>query len=93
MRFSQHQEHQADRAGLEHLLRRYGHAGGATSFYRRLAQKEGGGELAWLFASHPYPEERVEAIEEAIRANGYRLLRPEPLEDAFGKVGPAEGSD
>jgi predicted Zn-dependent protease len=66
MQFSQRQELQADAWGLALLVRKYGHAGGATSFFGRLAKKEEGKELAYLFASHPYPQERVEALEEAI---------------------------
>lgn len=83
MRFSQWQELQADAWGLALLVRKYGHAGGATSFFRRLAEKEDGKELAYLFASHPYPRERVEALEEAIRRKELALSDTIPLDEGF----------
>jgi Zn-dependent protease with chaperone function len=89
--FSQHQELQADLWGLELLVGRYGHAGGATGFFRRLAEKEEGSELTYLFASHPYPKERVEALEETIREQGYPLRETVPLDEAFGVTGPPRG--
>ena len=52
MQFSRQQETQADGWGLKLLVRRYGHAGGATDFFRRLAKKEEGKEFVHLFASH-----------------------------------------
>lgn len=81
--FSQHQELQADLWGLELLVGRYGHAGGATDFFRRLAEKEEGSELAYLFASHPYPRERIEALEARIREEGYPVRATVTLDKTF----------
>ena len=55
MKFSQRQELQADARGLELLVKKYGHAGGATDFFRRVGEKEKGNRLTYFFASHPYP--------------------------------------
>jgi len=90
--FSQHQELQADLWGLELLMGRYGHAGGATDFFRRLAEKEEGSEPAYLFASHPYPRERIEALEERIREEGYpvrgTITLDKTFRDGLGEEGP-----
>lgn len=83
MRFSRQQELQADAWGLAFVMERYGHAGGATDFFLRLAEKEKGKEPARLFASHPFPEERIEALEEMIRAKGYPVREAAPLAPAF----------
>jgi predicted Zn-dependent protease len=83
MRFSQRQELQADAWGLALLVREYGHAGGATGFFRRLAKKEEGKELAYFFASHPYPKERVEALEETIAAREIPRREALPLDGGF----------
>ena len=83
MRFSQRQELQADAWGLALLVRKYGHAGGATSFFRRLAEKEEGKELTYLFASHPFPRERVEVLEEAIAIKEVPRRDTLPLDEGF----------
>ncbi len=67
MRFSRKQELLADAWGLELLVRKYGHAGGATDFFRRVHEKERGKRFAYLFATHPYPEKRVRSLEMFIR--------------------------
>ncbi len=53
-RYSQKQEAEADSFGLELLMARFGHAGGATDFFARLAGQSGG-RLPYLLASHPHP--------------------------------------
>jgi len=83
MQFSQSQEMRADEWGLELLMREYGHAGGATAFFRRLAEKEKGKELLYLFSTHPFPQERIEAIEEAVRERGYPVGKTAALNEAF----------
>lgn len=85
MQFSQHQENQADAWGLELVMRKYGHAGGATAFFQRLAEKEEGRELIYLFASHPFPLERIESLEETIREKGYPVRETVPLNEAFSE--------
>ncbi len=67
MRFSRKQELLADAWGLELLVRKYGHAGGATDFFERVHEAEKGRRVAYLFATHPYPEKRVRSLEMFIR--------------------------
>jgi len=83
MQFSQSQERQADEQGLELLMGEYGHAGGATTFFRRMAEKEKGKELLYLFSTHPFPQERIRAIEEAIRERGYPVRETSPLDESL----------
>jgi predicted Zn-dependent protease len=92
MQFSQQQELQADLWGLELLVGRYGHAGGATDFFRRLAEKEEGSELSYLFASHPYPKERIEALEERIREEGHPVDGTVALDKTFREGLGGEGT-
>jgi hypothetical protein len=68
--YSRRQEEAADRFALQLLVARYGHAGGATDLFRRLARKAGG-HLPFLFASHPHPADRIRALEKEIDARHY----------------------
>jgi predicted Zn-dependent protease len=83
MQFSQSQERQADERGLGLLMGEYGHAGGATTFFERMAEKEKGKELLSLFSTHPFPQERIRAIEETIRERGYPVREASPLEESL----------
>ena len=83
MQFSQSQERQADEWGLKLLMEEYGHAGGATSFFRRMEEEEKGKELLYFFSTHPFPRERIEAMEEAILQRGYPVKETEALGEAL----------
>lgn len=61
-KFSQSAETAADRYALEILKKRYHRVDGATGFMSRLAEKEKQGKLAYYFASHPHPEDRLKEI-------------------------------
>ena len=76
---NQRQELAADEWGMKFVLGHYGHAGGATDFFRRLAEEEKGGELTSLFASHPFPRERIAALERMIREGNYPVGEVAPL--------------
>lgn len=78
LRYSQTQESAADRFGLDLLNRRYGHAGGSTDFFIRMAESAGG-RLPYLLASHPHPQARIEQLQELIVGRGYRLETTLPL--------------
>lgn len=80
MKFSQKQELQADLWGLDLLRKTYGHAGGATDFFTGLGQEEKHGRAAYFFATHPYPERRVRALESVIRENHYAVRETIPLD-------------
>lgn len=79
MRFSQRQESDSDALGLELLVKTYGHAGGATDFFARLAQKEKTPEVLSYLATHPHPAARVRELEAKIRTNGYASRPVAPL--------------
>lgn len=83
--YSQAQEAEADRFGLELLDERYGHVGGATDFFRRLARRAGG-DLPYLLASHPRPAARIAALEGLTAERKYHVAAPEPLSDEMRKV-------
>lgn len=79
MRYSQKQEIAADTFGLKLLTARYGHAGGASDFFERLADKAGS-RFDYLLASHPHPQARITSLQQTIVAAGYRLAAPLPLQ-------------
>jgi predicted Zn-dependent protease len=80
--YSQDQETAADQFGLDLLVRRYGHAGGATEFFSRLADKAGS-KLPYLLASHPHPQVRIDALNERIEFKHYATARVQPLSPVF----------
>ncbi len=82
VRYSQGQESAADEFGLKLLTVRYGHAGGATDFFARLA-KTAGSNLPYLLASHPHPQDRIDRLQLLIRQKGYKLDEVEPLKEKF----------
>jgi predicted Zn-dependent protease len=79
MRYSQQQESAADSFGLQLLTARYGHAGGATDFFERLADKAGS-RFDYLLASHPHPHARIASLQRMIADAGYRLAETLPLQ-------------
>lgn len=78
MRYSQEQEAAADAFGLDLLVAGYGHAGGATDFFSRLAGTSGG-KLSYVLASHPHPGDRITTLQARIAEKGYRINRTLPL--------------
>ncbi len=81
--FSRKQESSADRYGIELLQKTYGHVGGATDFFERLAAEDSRRGPAWL-ASHPLSEERVRELRAQIAARRYpeKAKRPWPPQAA-----------
>ncbi|PLX80424.1 MAG: peptidase M48 [Desulfuromonas sp.] len=76
--YSRKQESAADSFGLKLLVARYGHAGGSTDFFARMSQ-EAGSKTAYLLASHPHPESRIDALQRMIEQAGYGEKAVEPL--------------
>jgi predicted Zn-dependent protease len=76
--YSQAQESAADHFALELLAKRYGHAGGATSFFTRLA-KDSSHAFPYLLASHPHPQSRTQALNAWIAEDGLAVRAVEPL--------------
>lgn len=86
--YSKAQEAAADRFGLELLNRRYGHVGGGTDFFVRMAKKTGG-RLPYLLASHPHPQIRIAKLRALIDERGYPMKKTLPLADELRR--PEDG--
>jgi len=76
--YSQKQEAAADSWGLDLLNSRYGHVGGATDFFKRLAGKDKS-HLSYFFATHPHPDFRIENLNKLIAQNHYVVGPTIPL--------------
>jgi len=79
MKFSRDQETKADLFAVDLLNEKYGHVGGAEDFLVRAAQTDRTGRLRYYFASHPYPKDRIKAVEDYIVEKGYRSGEKTPL--------------
>ena len=79
-KYSQDQESAADQFALDLLSKRYGHAGGATEFFSRLAE-DAGSKLPYILASHPHPQARIDALKQRIKEKNYPISNPLPLAD------------
>ena len=71
-RYSRQQESAADRFGLDLLVNSFGHAAGATDFFRRVGEKTDG-RIPYLLASHPHPDDRIDALQQLIAEKEYRV--------------------
>ena len=80
MKFSQRQEMKADKWALKTLNARYNHVAGATDFMTMLADEEERGRLAYFFATHPFPQDRVKNIKKLIKEQNYQIKEKKPLE-------------
>ena len=71
LNYTQLQETEADRFGLDLLHHSYGHVGGATDFFSRMATDEPHPALNALFSTHPLSSRRVKALEGMTRDRGF----------------------
>lgn len=78
VKYSQSQESAADKFGVDLLTARYGHAGGATTFFARLAE-DAGSKIPYVLASHPHPENRIETLNKRIQRLGYPVAETDKL--------------
>ena len=78
LRMSRGDEREADELGLELLVGTYGHAGGSTDFFSRLAGAEGDATVDWL-RTHPLSRDRVDRIARTAAERGYRFDPVEAL--------------
>lgn len=76
--YSREQESAADSWGLDLLVASYGHAGGATDFFRRVGEKADS-RIPYLLASHPHPDDRIDGLQELIATNRYPVETTTPL--------------
>jgi len=91
--YSREQESAADRFGLDLLVARYGHAGGATDFFARVGKKTGR-RAPYLLASHPHPGARIEELQGLIDTLLYRVESTVPLaEDLLNELPKVEAEN
>ncbi|MEF9426581.1 MAG: M48 family metallopeptidase [Candidatus Mariimomonas ferrooxydans] len=83
MKFSRRQEAMADIWALDLLNRRYGHVSGASEFFKNMSKKEKKGRILYYFTTHPYPEDRINALEDRIQEKGYLEKEKIPLDKVF----------
>lgn len=85
--YSRTQEYAADSFALGLLVKKYGHAGGAVDFFKRLAVKETLPNLMHYMSTHPASEKRVRAINDIIAAGGIKSAEVRPV---FWRTKPVE---
>ncbi|NDY41747.1 M48 family metallopeptidase [Dissulfurirhabdus thermomarina] len=83
--YSQAQETEADEFALDLLTARYGHAGGATDFFRLLERKTSNPRFAYFLATHPAPGTRRRHLEALIRARHIPVAAVQPLPAGFAR--------
>lgn len=77
--FSRQQELSADRIGLKLVTAHYGHAGGASDFFKRLARE---GKSPWFegyISTHPHPAFRADILEQLTGAHSVPPKQLKPL--------------
>ncbi|MBU1108418.1 MAG: M48 family metallopeptidase [Candidatus Riflebacteria bacterium] len=77
--YSRQQEFAADKFALELVIKKYGHAGGTTDFFKRLAEKETLPQLAHYLSTHPASERRVKVLNQLISDNSYEIKATTPV--------------
>lgn len=80
MKFSRSQETKADLFALDLLNSHYGHIAGATDFFQKTLEDDVQTRLAYYFATHPYPADRVEMLRKQIQEKGYQVRDRQPLD-------------
>jgi len=81
--FSRMQETQADEFALETVNCFYGHAGGATDFFKKIPNARDPGTFGHYFASHPENRRRISHLKDIIRLKGFKLAEQKPLPEAI----------
>jgi Zn-dependent protease with chaperone function len=81
--FSRSQETAADDYGLDVLNCTFGHAGGATDFFRKIPQERDPDRFGHYISSHPEIQRRIAHLEERARRLGMAELPRAPLPPAL----------
>lgn len=76
--FSREQELAADAFALDLLQARYGHVGGASTFFERITQEKRH-QPPTFFSTHPHPEARIAHLRQQATTKGYPTGTVEPL--------------
>lgn len=92
MKFSQRQERAADLWAVDLLNRKYGHAGGACDFLKRIGGREKQGRFQYYFKSHPHPMDRVAILEQYIRDKNYAMGATSPVPTAPDEAADSSGT-
>jgi Zn-dependent protease with chaperone function len=83
MKFSQRQERAADLLAADLLNEKYGHVGGAYDFLENIGAKSKVGPFSHYLASHPSPQDRLDALREHIRRKEYPQGEKTSLDSAI----------
>jgi len=84
--FSQGRESDADEIALDIVQCHYGHVGGATEFFERIAEKTRTVPFVHYFDSHPEAKKRVAAIKTMSEQKGYLSGEVKPAFWSYKKV-------
>ena len=87
--FSRSQERAADADALRTLAAMYGHVAGADEVFKLLQQESarGLGTLPAVLRSHPFDQDRIDAIARTAAANGWALQgRTQPLPEEIRRL-------
>lgn len=77
--YSRTQEFAADKYAIELLNKFYGHAGGATDFFERLAKEETLPQLTQYLSTHPASYVRTKQLNDLISKNSYQVKETAPV--------------
>lgn len=73
LKFSRDAENNADKFGLHLLNHTYGHSGGATNFFEKLAKDNKMPTFMYYLLTHPSPQSRINNINDEIKFNNFDL--------------------
>lgn len=77
--FSRTQESRADTYALSIVNCAYGHVGGSTDFFKKMAAEDQTGVFGHYFSTHPENRDRMDRLTEIARERGYRIETVAPL--------------
>lgn len=86
MKFSQRQETQSDFFALDLVNKYYGHIAGSTDFFEHTAKEDTRSRMAYFFATHPYPQDRIATLQDQIQTRGYSSGEKLPLDETLEDI-------
>ena len=81
LKYSRKQEMLADNFALELVYKKYGHAGGATDFFKKMKGREKLPHFFQFFLTHPFSEKRISLLESAIQKRNYGIEPVVPFDE------------
>jgi len=76
---SRQQEEDADKIGLDILIRKYGHCAGAFEFFEKMDEKYKSSRYMKYFSSHPHDKDRIETLKNIMKEKNCNSLQPKQL--------------